>query len=363
MKAAVNPKALVAELRRCQKVVNPKDGPAALHCIHLDAVRDGTLRLTAARDSLWYETVLCAQVIEEGTACADATELVQAAKVMQGDVIISENVRLQDATGSEDITGIPPAEFPELEPLLYCRELRADGLLENIARARPHAWADEIRHDIHGVLVEHTETDITHVVATDTHTLYISGNPDTPKGQGFLIPLDAAELLPTLLPDGFHQCVRGVCGGNARLVLSERYGGRTVRIMDQSFQFPNWRRITDPGAAQNRTTVQTELLRAALARVARTAKADLGRIRLEHGQDGLMVSADSGGRKSRAVAGDACGALTTMHFDYTLLDRALASMGDGEVTFRTPDDPLSPAYLSKPDAGLVILMPMKAREA
>jgi len=282
---------------------------------------------------------------------------------MQGDVIISENVRLQDASGSEDITGIPPAEFPELEPLLYCRELHADGLLENIARARPHAWADEIRHDLHGVLIEHTETDVTHVIASDTHTLYVNGNPDAPKGQGFLIPLDAADLLPTLLPDGFHQCVRGVCGGNARLVLSERYAGRTVRIMDQSFQFPNWRRICDAGAAQNRTTVQAELLRAALARISRTAKADMGRIRLEHDQGGLMVSADSGGRKSRAVADDAHGSLTTMHFDYTLLDRSLASMGDGEVNFCTPDDPLSAAYLSKPDAGLVILMPMKAREA
>lgn len=302
MKFSAPKDVLLKGIQSVQTVIDSKALQQILSHILIEATEDNLI-LTATDFNVGIITTIPIKPTIIGAITVPAKKLADIIKELPENEIVSVSVKknniinIECANNNFKIMGLTEDEFskpPEFKDKNYItlKQVRLKTILRRTSFATGH---DEIRQTLNGILFVIRPTGM-RLVATDGRCLAMSEEkmplPKTLEGK-FILPSKAVDELDRILTDD----------GDVKMFVTEKqvmFDTGTTKLVSRLIEgeFPNYERVI-PGETKEKIVVPRQALLAAIKRVALFTSPDSMFIRVDAGNNKMVLS------KSDPHAGEA----------------------------------------------------------
>lgn len=301
------------------------------------------------------------KVSKKGTVLLPAKETAALLRELSDPTVTLESseqrCRLESGGGSFVLLGEDPEQFPDEVEVKSGKRLEiASGRMARMIQETVFAAArEETRYAINGVLID-AAAGCVRLVATDGRRLAISyENVDTKAEFKVVVPLRALATLQRALVEGSKEPLR-LDVGDKQIVFTT---GK-VQLVSQLLEtrFPDYEGVL-PKAADTTVEVGRVQLEAALRRAAILCAAELRMVRIEVGEHGLRMTAESSvrGRADVTVEAVVKGAGGSINFNPDYILEALRVCQMEQIRLDMSDDSM-PAKLTLGESFTYVVMPI-----
>ena len=370
MEFRITQRDLLKGLSRIQAIVEKRNTMPILANTLIEA--DGDKVFISATDlEIGIRGGYGATVLRKGSATISARKLFEITRELPSDENITirtgENnyVEITCAKINFKLVGLPPEEYPGLpkgeEKSLA--QIESAALLEMIERTLYAVSTDEARYNLNGVYLEtKPEEGLLRMAATDGHRLAlvdrkIEGVDLSKFDKGVIVPKKGINELKRLLEEDDEPVKIGFKKGHA--VVKKKDVLLVNRLIDGTF--PDYEQVI-PKDLNKTLTVPREPLLASLKRVSVLAKERSGSVKLELGNNQLVISSTNPdlGEAREEIEVTYTGETLTIGFNARYLLEAVASMDAKDVRLSFNDE-LSPGRVcpASDESTIAIVMPMR----
>ncbi len=374
MRFSVYRDVIASALKSADDVVGAKS-VAIIPNIYLNA-ENGEVRVLAYNGELGIDRKFEANIEEEGKAVLMAKKTYDIIRELpQDDVLIDAdtegNIIIKSLAPDSDIEfkikGIPPDEVVNV-PAIEQGELKGEfsvseeDLDEGLGRVSFAVSPDEYRPAFSGVCFSIVNDETLELVATDGKQLALTRIPingtNLPQDHLMVVPSRTTKLLQDILSAG--ECHIKFSGNLIEFISSDY---RVIsNLIEESF--PNYKSVI-PDDTENILEVDMSLLEKAVKRISTIADANLRKVKLELGEDGLVISTSNPafGSAHEKVPSSYTGKSMAVGFNYTYLLNP-AKVLKGETAKFYFSNPVSAVKVigTETENFLYLAMPMRIDE-
>ncbi len=350
-------------LQMVQSIVEPRQTLPILANILLET--DGELiRLTATDLQVGARVSIPAQVIGKGAITLSARKLVEIVKELAATELwmkLKENawVSLRCGGAVYKLVGLPPEDFPQVEPAMHSGWLSLDGKLlrEMLAQTSFAISHDEGRYALNGVLVSLSGGEL-QLVATDGHRLALASRslPGVSSSGVGIVPRKAVQEVARVLSAGEEV---EVALGENQFVLRMPNFLLTARLIEG--QFPHYEQVVPKGHPR-RVVLSRTAFTAALRRVSVLSEERTKPVKLLLSSGALKLSTHNPelGEAEEVLPVEYAGDEVTIGFNSRYLLDALSPLAADQVVLELKDG-TSPGVLKsiENEGYLCVIMPMR----
>lgn len=298
MNFVVSSTSLLSHLQAIGRVISSKNTMPILDCIVFD-VKDGKIKITASD----LETTLTSEILpdsisEEGRVAIPAKIILEIVKKFPEQPLAFEinlntfAIRIISDNGEYSLVGFDADEFPNTEIQSEGQSVKfattCSLLLDGINKTFFATASDELRPVMNCIFVEVGPSNL-NFVASDAHKLVrykrFDASTDVEE-ESFILPKKPASLLKNILPK--KEDVLTVEYTNKRAIFN--FGTYTLSCKLVEGKFPNYNSVI-PQNNPNKVIIDRESILGTLGRVAVVSNPASSLVKLELGQNKLVVSA------------------------------------------------------------------------
>ncbi|MGB5989360.1 MAG: DNA polymerase III subunit beta [Marinifilaceae bacterium] len=298
MNFVVSSTSLLSHLQAIGRVISSKNTMPILDCIVFD-VKDGKIKITASD----LETTLTSEILpdsisEEGRVAIPAKIILEIVKKFPEQPLSFEinlntfAIRILSDNGEYTLVGFDADEFPNTEMQTEGKSVKFSTtcslLLDGINKTFFATASDELRPVMNCIFVEISSSNL-NFVASDAHKLVrykrFDANTDV-EDESFILPKKPASLLKNILPK--KEDVLSVEYTNKRAIFN--FGTYTLSCKLVEGKFPNYNSVI-PQNNPNKVIIDRDSILGTLGRVAVVSNPASSLVKLELGQNKLVVSA------------------------------------------------------------------------
>lgn len=363
MNFKISASAFAVILKQCSRVASKKSEGAASHVL-ID-VRDSEITVTAVNGSqqITLRTRSSSlEVLVPGSICAPAHKLDQIVSALPGDrdvsmSLLAEKLVLSCAKSKFKLSTLSVDTFPVIAPPAPTAEFRIDAnaLREAGLSVSPCAGRNDVRQFLNGVLLS-LEGGKAVLVASDGHRMGVSEIPcaDAPSVKA-IIPLASVDDFLNFTTDD-----QAIIRLYPNLVsVTSAVGEFYTKLIDGNY--PDFRRLTNAPASEEKLVVNRAALLSALQRAALMADERVRGVKLLLSQTGLSVTAISNDNMAdETFDGEYTGSPMEVGFNAGYLVDILRSIASETVEFSF-SGPSAGTHIAPPNLAhqKFVLMPMR----
>lgn len=372
MQLTISKHALTQALYKAQGVADRKSATNILSHVLVESTSPSQVRFTCTDHDVTLTGTYPAEVTVPGRLAINAKSMFEVVRTLPDQPIRLNGldnhwVEVQCASSRFKLAGLPPDDFPELQPPQGLKPFRVPKrlFLSLVDRTDFSVSHDETRPSLNGVFFrvvrEDAEVRMT-MVSTDGHRLSraeaLGGDADeTPSKQEAILHHKALSDLKRTI-EGDDEDVR-IAFHRGNVLFTNDEVTLLVRQLDETF--PDYTKVI-PQSSAARLTLSRAALQSAIKRIATLTTSKTNIIRFEVDSGRLVLSTQNpemGEGRDELVIGDDAPALA-VGFNYKYLLDVLGVVSGEDVNFALSDQ-YSPGIITSPDddGSLFVIMPMR----